>query len=124
MIKKINKYIKQDQTGSIMKLNKRDLRNIILKEVRSMNEAKSALETFRDNGDKTNAYLKEIVEKHGILAAVGFLFTELPYNTASAFLKIAADEALRGRLSDAYNESFDKFYEELSIIVHEEVGIK
>ena len=68
--------------------------------------------------------LKEIVEKHGILAAVGFLFTELPYNTASAFLKIAADEALRGRLSDAYNESFDKFYEELSIIVHEEVGIK
>jgi len=107
-----------------MQLNKRDLRSIILKEVRSMNEAKSALETFRDNGDRTNEYLKEIVEKHGILAAVGFLFTELPYNTASAFLKIATDEALSGRLSDAYNESFDKFYEELSIIVHEEVGIK
>ena len=95
------------------RLNRRQLRRVILNEVQDLKEEERSLAgNLKMVTGKALNKAKEIAKSDGIIAALGFLLVDLQYDAMMAAVKILSDTEKVGKIVSAYGTSlnFDAAY--------------
>lgn len=105
------------------KLNRRQLRSMLLKELRSINE-ESGLDAFLKTLEKQKAEYERVANSEGVMAMVASMLVGIPSEAIVGMLELLADKSFRSELESKYdNEGFEQAYVFWVNALSKEVGL-
>lgn len=85
------------------KLNRTSLRNLILKEIKTINESES-IDALENSLRKASETYEKVNRQSGMMAALYATFVELPYDSAIKGVELLTDVSFQNELQTIYNE--------------------